>query len=284
MQPTPRSLVLDLLATLRRGTMPVGALVEAGALFGIAGNSLRVALTRLVEAGLVERDERGRYRLGAGAAPVERRVRSWRELDRAVRPWQAGSWLAIQHAAKAPGPRVRQQRGRERALRLFGFRTLAPSLSVRPDNLREGAESLRAELRALGLPAEDLVFELRGLDDANESRARRLWNVERMRTSYRRRLAEIEESEARLDGLPIGEAMVHTFLLGGAIIRELVLDPLLPEPICPSDERRAVVDALRRYDRIGRSAWAGFLKRFDVPHIRTPLGGHATMTPERVAV
>lgn len=284
MQPTPRSLILDLLATLRHGTMPVGALVEAGGLFGIAGNNLRVALTRLVEAGLVERDERGRYRLGAGAAPVERRVRSWRELDRAVGVWQEGSWLGVQHAERFSRLRARERRGRERALRLFGFRALSPALSIRPDNLRDGVDGVRAELRALGLPAEDLVFELRGLDAATERRARRLWSAERLRRSYRRRLAEIRASEVRLEGLPIEEAMVETFLLGGAIIRELVLDPILPDRLCPSEDRRALVDALRRYDRIGRSAWAGFLRRFDVPHIRTPLDGHAVLTPERVAV
>ena len=47
--------------------MPVRALVAAGRSFGIAENSIRVALTRLHAAGTVERDERGRYRLGARA-------------------------------------------------------------------------------------------------------------------------------------------------------------------------------------------------------------------------
>ena len=36
MKPTAKSLVLDLLSTLQRGTMPVRALVDAGALFGLA--------------------------------------------------------------------------------------------------------------------------------------------------------------------------------------------------------------------------------------------------------
>ena len=57
--PSPRSLVLDLLSTLRRGSMPVRALVEAAALFGIAENSLRVSLARLLAEGRVARDRRG---------------------------------------------------------------------------------------------------------------------------------------------------------------------------------------------------------------------------------
>ncbi|MGI9591183.1 MAG: PaaX family transcriptional regulator, partial [Myxococcota bacterium] len=68
--PRPKSLILDLLSTRRRGSMPVAALVEAAALFGIAEGSLRVALSRLLAEGRVERDERGAYRLGPAAAPL----------------------------------------------------------------------------------------------------------------------------------------------------------------------------------------------------------------------
>jgi len=67
-EPSAKSVILDLLSTLRRGSMPVRALIEAGALFGFSGNHVRVTLARLRRSGLVERDERGRYRLGASAA------------------------------------------------------------------------------------------------------------------------------------------------------------------------------------------------------------------------
>ena len=46
MEPSPRSLILDLLGTVGRGSAPVRALLEAGELFGIGGNRLRVALAR----------------------------------------------------------------------------------------------------------------------------------------------------------------------------------------------------------------------------------------------
>ena len=286
--PTAKSLILDLLSTLRRGTMPVGALVEAGALFGIAGNAVRVALARLLASGYVARDQRGRYRLGAKAAPVERRIGSWREVDRATRPWP-GSWIAIHQVGGAASPRRAEARGRERALRLLGFRSLASGLFLRPDNLRDGAAAVRSEARELGLPETDLVFALHALDPADDARARSLWDVRALRASYRAQLRQIEESEARLGRLPAErperaeEAMVETFLLGGSIIRGLVLDPLLPDAICPGDERRSLVEALRRYDRLGRTAWAGFLRRFDVPHIRTPLDSHLAVAPERLA-
>ena len=53
--------------------------------------------------------------------------------------------------------------------------------------------------------------------------------------------------------------MSESFRLGGEAIRLLVYDPLLPEPIVAPGERRALVEAMRRYDRLGRQAWAGWL-------------------------
>ena len=53
--PSPRSLALDLISTLRGESMPVGALVAAGALFGIPENGMRVAITRLLGRGRASR-------------------------------------------------------------------------------------------------------------------------------------------------------------------------------------------------------------------------------------
>ncbi len=57
--------------------------------------------------------------------------------------------------------------------------------------------------------------------------------------------------------------MVETFLLGGRAIRQLVLDPLLPEPIVAAGERRELVQALRDYDRAGRGCWRAFMREHD---------------------
>ena len=64
--------------------------------------------------------------------------------------------------------------------------------------------------------------------------------------------------------------MIESFRLGGAAIRQLTLDPLLPEPIVPGDERSALVAAMRRYDAAGRSCWAAFLTRHGVRHRSAP--------------
>jgi phenylacetic acid degradation operon negative regulatory protein len=267
--PSAKSLSLDLLSTLAGGTMPVGALVEAAALFGIQENALRVALARLLAAGQVERDDRGRYRLGAQAAPIDRRVTSWRRAGERTRPWDEG-WLGVHTAGLGPRrPERPLGRGR-RALRFLGFEPLAAGLAVRPDNLRGGVAAVREELRALGLETGALVFELGGLDPASDARARGLWDVAGLCAGYRQSLADLAASERALQVAAEGEAMSASFLLGGRVIRQLVLDPLLPEPIVPGAEREALVAALRRYDRLGRACWAAFLERHGVLGRRAP--------------
>jgi len=266
-QPTPRSLIVDLLSTLRRGSMPVAALCQAGALFGIAEGSLRVALHRLQAEGRVESDERGQYRLGAAAAPVQSVVAGWRELDRRTRAWN-GRWIAVHAAA----PRRRRTRfdPTAHALRLFGFERLAPALHVRPANLREGTEGVRSALYALGLPDDALVCELGELDPATDARARSVWNGDALVRSYRAARREIEASSTRLPERSEAEAMVESFQLGGRVLQQLVLDPLLPAPLVDERERRALVESMRAYDRLGRDAWAAFLGRFGVPHRTAP--------------
>jgi phenylacetic acid degradation operon negative regulatory protein len=267
MQPTARGLVLDLLSTLRPGSaMPVAALVEAGALFDISENNMRVTIARLLASRHVVRDERGAYRLGGASRSIGAHVRTWRELDRRTRKW-AGGWLAVHAGASGRSA----QRGRARALRLFGFALLRPGLWVRPDNLAVALDDVGRELADLGLPAGDLVCALSELDPATEARARRLWDVAALRRTYRRLAAALAASEAQLDRLTPAAAMAESFVLGGKALRELVLDPLLPEAICPAAERDALLDQMRRYDRLGRLAWGRLLQRFDVPSLRTPV-------------
>ncbi len=262
--------------------MAVRGLVAAGERLGIAENSIRVALARLLAAGEVERDERGRYGLGAQAAAVRGQVTSWRTLDERLLPVWDGSWIGVHRSGHAPRATAKNLRRRERALRLLGFHRLEAGLEVRPNNLRGGVAEIRERLHALGLEPQAPVFALSQLDAATETRARELWDTAALRSGYQRSLADLAASEKRLPRLSEHEAMVESFLLGGRVIRQLVLDPLLPEPLLPGAERAALLAALRRYDRLGRECWSSFMRSLGTPHLHAPHDTRMAHGPERL--
>ena len=239
--------------------MPVAALVAAAHLFKISENNLRVTLVRLRGAGMIEQDDRGRYRLAHGAAPVGKQVIAWRDVEQRVRPWDGG-WIGV-HTAAVQRSERRAHRHADRALRFLGFQRFDAGLHLRPNNLTGGVEGAHQQLYDLGLDAKALVFGIRDLDAAAERRARRLWDTPALREGYRASLAALTKSEQRLADLPAHAALVESFRLGGRVIRQIVLDPLLPEPLVPTGERTALVQAMCRYDRAGRACWSSFLKQ-----------------------
>lgn len=257
--PTPKSLILDLLSTAPKSSMAVSALVIAGHLFGISENHIRVTLARLRAAGMIDQDDRGRYRLAAGAAPVGKQVTAWRNVEQRVRPWD-GVWIGV-HTAAVQRSERRAHRHGDRALRFLGFERFDAGLHLRPDNLAGGVVAVRQQLHELGLHAKAMVFGVHDLDAAAERRARRLWNTAALRDGYRASLMSLKKSERRLAGLPPHAALVESFVLGGRVIRQIVLDPLLPEPLVSTRERTALVEAMCRYDRAGRACWSAFLSQ-----------------------
>jgi phenylacetic acid degradation operon negative regulatory protein len=231
--------------------VPVAALLRAAALFGIAETGLRVALARLRSQGLVDSDARGLYRLGAAAQAVNRQVRSWRRVGQEVRDWD-GAWAAV-HAERSGGRAVGGRR--MRALRLLGFQPLSPRLHVRPDNLVGGVAALRERLDSLADDTGVLVFRLSELDRESDGRARGLWDVRLLERGYAESIAALETSAKHLPELSREAAMVESFRLGGDVIRQIVLDPLLPAPILDASGRSALMEAMRHYDALGRGCW-----------------------------
>jgi len=253
---SPKGLLLDLLRVMPR-PVPVRELVAVGELFGLEGNAIRVALTRLVARGLVASDARGSYHLAAAADPVSRWVDGWRLGERRLRPW-SGDWLCAWH----PRGGGRKQRGRSRrAFGRLGFGEGRDGLWVRPDNLRAGLAELGADLARHGADPAAVPFVGREFPSGViDEWTAALWPVERTAAAHRRALAAIERSAARLDRLSTGAALVESFLVGGAAIRSLARDPLLPEAIAPGDDRRALTAAMCDYDRRGRAVWGRTLE------------------------
>ena len=50
----------------------------------------------------------------------------------------------------------------------------------------------------------------------------------------------------------------HCYLVGNQAIRDLVFDPLLPEPLVDVSKRLAYREAVAHYEEVGRSIWARF--------------------------
>ena len=152
-------------------------------------------------------------------------------------------------------PRLQAWRHHLRALDLNGFRALATGLSVRPDNLDGGAEAMRAALARLGLAPGSLVFSGGDFDADAAVRMRALWDVQALSAAYRGALKLIEDSNARLARMTPEAAARETLLVGRAVIRSIVRDPLLPEAIQPAAPRRALIEATRTYQAHARTLW-----------------------------
>lgn len=253
MAPNPRHLILKFLLGAESEAMTAREAVAACGLFGIRENSVRVALVRLASAGMIEAAGRGAYRLGPNAAGLAEDVSTWRVAESRVSAWSR-AWIAVYCGALGRSDRSALGR-RDRALQLLGFRELERELFVRPDNLVGGVAAVRERLLKLGLDAAATVFLATDFEAEREARARALWDGAALTSSYRKTRQQLEKWLAHAPALEPEVAARESFLMGGSAIRQLVFDPLLPDPLVDSAERRAFVDTVLRYDAAGHAIW-----------------------------
>jgi len=248
MASTAKRIVLELLSATPNREASSATLVACGELLGVSENNVRVTLARLVAAGTLDTSSRGTYRLAATA--ITRHVTAWRDLEKLVRRWDgAWAWVHVEPLVDRSAARRRQ-----RALELLGFRPLARGLEVRPDNLAGGVAALRDRLVALGLPRDALVIRATELAPATDARARTLWDAERLTASYVHTTERIERWLANLEAEPRAAAR-EAFFFGGDVLRKIIFDPRLPEPLVDVAARKTMLDAAARLDTIGRRLW-----------------------------
>ncbi len=255
-----KALVLEVLSageSIYDGALPVRSLVQAASVFDVAENSVRVAIVRLRGEGLVESPRRGEYRLGPRAQVVNDKIHGWRTVSARVGDWD-GSWAAVFTAdlSRTDRPALRR---RQRAFRYLGFEELKPGLFLRPNNLTPGIDGLRDELVALGLDPHASVFKMEELNPDQEQRARALWDCPALEGSYSKLHGDLSVSLRHLEELPLNDSVREAFLLGREGIRQVVLDPLLPQPLIDEDKRSAMVEVLQSYCDKGLKLWARFL-------------------------
>jgi phenylacetic acid degradation operon negative regulatory protein len=258
---TAKRLVLELLTATDSHKGSVANLVAAGDILGVDAGSVRVALARLVAAGTLELAGRGEYLLGAATRALTAQVTGWRDLERQVRRWDGG-WACV-HLGEATRSDRSALRRRQRALRLLGFRELGKTLALRPDNLAGGITALRDQLVALGLDEPAFVYRASDFDDATEQRARAVFDGNKLDASYRQTTARIGRFLVAMTDLSPRAAARESFFFGGDVLRAIMFDPRLPEPLVDVAARRAMVDAARRIDAAGRRVWA---QMFGMPH------------------
>ncbi|WP_081961450.1 PaaX family transcriptional regulator C-terminal domain-containing protein [Aquabacterium sp. NJ1] len=253
MLPNPKNLILNLLLANDGAPLSAADAVGSCALFGIRENSVRVALVRLGAAGLIASAGRGAYRLGPQAADLAQELSSWRSSESRVCEWH-GAWIMVSTGHLGRSDRT-ALRTRQRALALLGFKELNDALHVRPDNLLGHAPVVRERLRKLGLELDAPVFTATDLTPELDALARTLWQSEALTSAYRQTRQKLQAWLAHADDLEPEVAARESYLLGNEAIRQLVFDPLLPEPLVDTAERRAFTATVLAFDEAGHRIW-----------------------------
>ncbi len=260
-----KHLILDLLLATNDTPLSARDAIAACTLFGISENSVRVALARASADGLLQAAGRGTYCLGESALKLAGDVATWRTAEQRVRAWHGG-YLAVLSSALGRSDRAALRR-RERALAMLGFKELETGLHVRPDNIEDDIGMVRKRLYSLGLEQEALVFVAQHFDNEREQAIQRLWDGVALTNSYRQLRQQMDDWLARADDLEADVAARESFLLGGKAIRQVVFDPLLPEPMVDVAERHRFVDAVHRFDRAGHVIWRQLIANSQHPSL-----------------
>jgi phenylacetic acid degradation operon negative regulatory protein len=255
---TARELVIDFLSNRYPREMFFQEIAGLGTALGFTEQSLRMALTRLVEQSVAANTGRGRYRLSPSGEAMREEVRKWRQLGDLAKPW-TGAWIGVFDAAVPRSDRAALRR-HERAMRLRGFRELQSGLWIRPANLRDSVAELREHLRALGLHPGALVVGLDQLDDDARVKATSLWDTAAMIAAYRALSDELVASKSKLERLPLDTAAAESMVLGRDVIRHINLDPVLPEELMPQRALSNLIRVMTDYDQNARQIWRRFMR------------------------
>jgi phenylacetic acid degradation operon negative regulatory protein len=251
-------LALSLFDSMARPALTAGYLVKAAGLFGIDPATMRVALARLVKRGVLAQQGRGEYRIGGGGERLQAAVYAWADVEKSIQPWRGG-WLAAYtgHLTRTVKTTVR---GRERALTLRGFAAFDRGLWLRPDNLVASPAAVRDVLVTLGLDPQALVFRLEEPNPDTSIDAQALWSIAEREALYARRIQELQDGTRALPSLDLADAARETLLLGRAVTREILKDPLLPSEMIDSDLRHRMIADMVNYNRGARRCWSAFYR------------------------
>jgi len=213
---TARSVVLSTLLGYHPPALPVRALVRVGGLFGMAEQTVRVALTRMVATGDVTADD-GVYQLSSRL--VQRQAQQEEGCSPRLKAWD-GRWemVVVTAVSRSLPDRVALRKAMA-ALRLAEFRE---GVWIRPDNLVR-------EPGGLSWPGADLVAEQCAFFDSRPvvepaALARSLWDLDEWAAQATRLRRELDVAASLKDG----------FIVIAEALRHLLIDPCLPAELLPA--------------------------------------------------
>ena len=206
---TARSVVLSVLLGAHPAWSTAAELLRLTSDFGIREPTLRVALTRMVGGGDLVRSEDG-YRLSDRLLARQRRQDD--ALNPATRAW-TGDWIAV--VITAVGTEARTRAALRTALMDHRFGELREGMWLRPDNLD-------GQLPAI---TDGRVRVLRTRDDNPAELAHQLWDLRDWSKTGHRLLREMTAATDVPD----------RFIVAAAMVRHLLVDPVLPAGLLPAD-------------------------------------------------
>jgi phenylacetic acid degradation operon negative regulatory protein len=196
--------------------LPARALVALAELFGIAGGTMRTALSRMVAAGELEASD-GRYRLAGRLLDRQRAQDIGRRGPGDA--WD-GDWHTVVAARDQRGLPARRRFRAQLTDHRFG--ELRPDIWMRPANLDPP-------------PAEaDLIVTTGALSVADPADlCARLWDLDGLRSRGDALLEELRRLASDVDWSD-PRSIPEIFTFSAAVVRYLRDDPLLPTELSPA--------------------------------------------------
>ncbi len=253
----PKILILDLVMVRYPQPCSVRELLQAARLFQISDNSLRVAVTRLVAQHWLKSEGRGLYGAGEQIQAMSNEIRSWRYARDRIRIWTGHFLFAF--LPDRPKYDRTEIRHRDRALGMMGFRDVASDIHVRPDNLQASLEEVRQRLITLGMSADHILVSAEQLAGIDEQSIRNLWPIAQLNQQYQDMTLRMRSWMQSAQHLGCENAARESFLLGREVIRQINLDPWLPEHWVDAPRRQIYFETALEFDRYGWTFWMELL-------------------------
>jgi phenylacetic acid degradation operon negative regulatory protein len=216
---TARSAILSVLLGAHPPSAAGSEIVSWGLSIGISEPATRVALSRMVAAGDLERSE-GVYALAPRL--VERQVRQDAALEQPQKDWD-GRWIVAVTTAVGNDAATRANLRQHMLAARFG--ELREGVWMRPNNVDwqapPGVEVMIAEVEGSPRSFADRLFDVDG------------WGA---------------RATALLAALGSGVELKDRLVIAAAVVRHLTLDPLLPTAVLPAGwPASALRDAYRAF-------------------------------------